>query len=684
MAALLVAAAGQGGTKDGKAHKLYDPHGSDHRLRAKRPEKFELDAPKATPSLPRHEKHWHKPLELKQGGVRPHAKHGPTAPEPLRRRALLEQAFGRGAVQEYLSHRDNVGLLDLGRERLRKAVVIAEGFAPLRVIAEESQLLHVLAEAVYALDTRHMKVGRERVYHAYDLLDALSPEDPKAVRLNDEWTDLGGVCAHSPDCSEFSYCEKGRCQPPKFPRPTRLFVTQMLEQLKQRVLEHIWDFGKDDIDSSARMWGGNGTNATEAAVSAAKVRLQLHAGRADPLLDQDAAVIRNLLATAVGAGVNADSILQLQILQDVVEFEVHGTPAVDAANVSARAGGLAGLGRAALERFDPHDVTYTRPNAGVCSSMDVHTECCSGRDNRQGRLNGLQVLDSPCQIVMRNHGQWECQPEAWVYAHLHKTLEEDVVVVGCNATEDVQHITKHIGHKRRLQHQEDHHEDHHAVRYRVAHNWAIEDDRIPDGHTGKTHPELVPHWHRFDSRHKAAEACDEDTECVGYTCNTMSFKTHKEDDDHVKWCELRLSDTSTQHEGHARGIHAPGHISFFKRYDTVGAFAAEHSALPIPDPIPKPLHSALAAAQNRSAGAHRPCQPLAGLLWLSLSPFAWPGLGNGTDLADNETSLGMGAAAEYGLSGSVETEEAAAANEALQQMLDRTRQLPGQQEVGRR
>ena len=71
---------------------------------------------------------------------------------------------------------------------------------------------------------------------------------------------------------------------------------------------------------------------------------------------------------------------------------------------------------------------------------------------------------------------------------------------------------------------------------------------------------------------------------------------------------------STQHEGHARGVHAPGHISFFKRYDTVGAFAAEHSALPIPDPIPKPLHSALAAAQNRSAGAlqrTRTCQPLA-------------------------------------------------------------------------
>ena len=68
----------------------------------------------------------------------------------------------------------------------------------------------------------------------------------------------------------------------------------------------------------------------------------------------------------------------------------------------------------------------------------------------------------------------------------------------------------------------------------------------------------------------------------------------------------------------------------------------------------------------------------------SLFAFAWPGLGNGTDLADNETSLGMGAAAEYGLSGSMETEEAAAANEALQQMLDRTRQLPGQQEVFRK
>ena len=33
------------------------------------------------------------------------------------------------------------------------------------LLAFGMMLLHVLAEAVYALDTRHMKVGRERVAH---------------------------------------------------------------------------------------------------------------------------------------------------------------------------------------------------------------------------------------------------------------------------------------------------------------------------------------------------------------------------------------------------------------------------------------------------------------------------------------------------------------------------------------
>ena len=65
------------------------------------------------------------------------------------------------------------------------------------------------------------------------------------------------------------------------------------------------------------------------------------------------------------------------------------------------------------------------------------------------RCDGLQVHDSPCQIVMRAMGHWECQPSVWVVQHLQKGLKEDVLLVACNATEDVKHITKHVGHKRR-------------------------------------------------------------------------------------------------------------------------------------------------------------------------------------------------------------------------------------------
>jgi hypothetical protein len=53
----------------------------------------------------------------------------------------------------------------------------------------------------------------------------------------------------------------------------------------------------------------------------------------------------------------------------------------------------------------------------------------------------------------------------------------------------------------------------------VAHNYAIDDDRVPGGHTGMAHPDLVPHWHRYDSRHRCADACDLEPECIGYTCN---------------------------------------------------------------------------------------------------------------------------------------------------------------------
>jgi hypothetical protein len=507
-------------------HAKRDPHGgpgvgSHHRIKTKRPQKFELDAPKLTPALPQLEKHWHVPLAIKQAPVRPAAAHGPAAPEVLRQRAVLEQMYGRAGVQEYLDHRDSVQLLDHGRERLRKAVAIAENFASLRLIAEESQVLHVLAEAAYALDARHMKAGRERVYHAYELVESLGPENPSLMRLEPTWTDLGDRCDHSPDCGKFSKCENRRCQPPRFPRTTRVFVTEMLAQLKHRVLEHVWDFGMDELDHHARMWGGNGTNDTAVITPppAALVRLLLHAGAADPLLQQDRAVIRSLLATAIGSNVPVESVLELKILHGTVQFEVHGSDEVQAANASARAGGLAGLGRAVLEEFDPSDVVYSRPHSGICSTMDVDTECCTGRDDRIGRLNGLQVHDSPCQIVMRATGEWECQPSIWIVQHLQKALKEAVLVVACNATEDVQHITKHVGHKRRRLAEESHVEAHHKVRYRVAHNYAIDDDRVPGGHTGLTHPDLVPHWHRYDSRHEAADKCDDDPECLGYTCN---------------------------------------------------------------------------------------------------------------------------------------------------------------------
>ena len=58
---------------------------------------------------------------------------------------------------------------------------------------------------------------------------------------------------------------------------------------------------------------------------------------------------------------------------------------------------------------------------------------------------------------------------------------------------------------------------------------------------------------------------------------------------------------ATQHEGHHRGRHAPGHISFFKRYDGVGTLGAHLSATPMPEVIVHPPHSGMVAAQARKA-----------------------------------------------------------------------------------
>ena len=63
-------------------------------------------------------------------------------------------------------------MLDTAREHIRKAVAMSQYFASFRVVAEEGQALHVLTEALYALDSRHWKAGKRRVYHASDLLPA--------------------------------------------------------------------------------------------------------------------------------------------------------------------------------------------------------------------------------------------------------------------------------------------------------------------------------------------------------------------------------------------------------------------------------------------------------------------------------------------------------------------------------
>ena len=98
----------------------------------------------------------------------------------MRQRAVLEQMYGRAGVQEYLDHRDSVQLLDHGRERLRKAVAIAENFASLRLIAEESQVLHVLAEAdASTLTTKDGVVKANNVINdawTQALVEQLTPE----------------------------------------------------------------------------------------------------------------------------------------------------------------------------------------------------------------------------------------------------------------------------------------------------------------------------------------------------------------------------------------------------------------------------------------------------------------------------------------------------------------------------
>ena len=87
----------------------------------------------------------------------------------------------------------------------------------------------------------------------------------------------------------------------------------------------------------------------------------------------------------------------------------YGKRLVEQANQSARLGGLAGLGRTTLEAFDPTDVVHQRPISETCSVLSIQDgQCCLGRDNRVGRLNGLQVLDVPtfCMSLCRPTNFW--------------------------------------------------------------------------------------------------------------------------------------------------------------------------------------------------------------------------------------------------------------------------------------
>ena len=114
------------------------------------------------------------PLELKPPAVKASAA-SPLGPPVLRQRVLQERAFGRAKLQEYLEFRASPRFLDTSRERLRKSIAIAESFEALHPVAQETQVMHCLAEAVYALDSEHFAAGKRRVYHAHQLYEALPP-----------------------------------------------------------------------------------------------------------------------------------------------------------------------------------------------------------------------------------------------------------------------------------------------------------------------------------------------------------------------------------------------------------------------------------------------------------------------------------------------------------------------------
>eukprot|EP01048_Picozoa_sp_COSAG05_P008222 COSAG05_NODE_615_length_8327_cov_6.112543_7_plen_109_part_00 len=56
-------------------------------------------------------------------------------------------------------------------------------------------------------------------------------------------------------------------------------------------------------------------------------------------------------------------------------------------------------------------------------------QCCLGRDSRIGRLNGLQVYNTPCQIVLRQSGAFS---PFWHFTHARsRKLRSQNAAVAC-------------------------------------------------------------------------------------------------------------------------------------------------------------------------------------------------------------------------------------------------------------
>ena len=130
---------------------------------------------------------------------------------------------------------------------------------------------------------------------------------------------------------------------------------------------------------------------------------------------------------------------------------------------------------------------------------------------------------------------------------------------------------------------------------------------------------------------------------------------------------------AAQQEGHHRGRQAPGHISFFKRYDTVGSLGAHLSAAPTPEEIITPPHSAWLAAQERQTNRTTPggqTYPGDGNA-SSASTMAAAGSSADSEMAAEHPPV-LGANGQY--AGAAGT-GAGGSGSGLQQLLERTQQL---------